>query len=1046
MADGGGSTVLARVGLVALTVAPPGALAAVNPSAVARHPVLAACALVGYEVLVVLTGFAGKVFGELQGRWVTRVADAVDRWLQRRTSRFEQSYRRHVRSTHRFVDLKGLATRGDYTPGLEEVFVDVSVAPGPVHTAEREPLAGAVPGPGARQSIDAFLGEEQGACLALIGAPGTGKTTLLKHLALRLADRSHGRGERPRRDLPVLLYLRDHAEAITADASLTLPQVIAASVGGLEPPEPEGWFEEQLRDGRCLVLLDGLDEVAREEDRRHVSAWAERQIERYERSDFVLTSRPHGYRTAPLNRARVLQVRRFTGEQISRFLHGWYRTIERLSTGVHDAGVENRAAAEAEDLIRRLRDRSMLYDLAANPLLLTMIANVHRYRGALPGSRAELYAEICQVLLWRRAEAKNVATVADEVPGAKKEVVLRELAYTMMAEGRRDIAAGQAAELLAPALARVAATTAPDAFLASVVTSGLLVEREHGLYAFAHLTLQEHLAALHIQHHRLVDTLVAGIDADWWRETTLLYAARTDPAPVVDACLEANTTRTLALAFDCEEQATELSPVTAERLAILRLQFLAEPPGSPRRRLMTAVTVTRQLRDTIRLNDDAQVTVRPVTRELYALFSGKPAGERPTDPAVGITRTEAVELVTWINGLLPEGTTVRLPTYAEVTDPAFTLTSRSPEHSVWHAAMESGVPPGLWVPDGLPHPWSGGTSVPEGLDLVALTATLARVRGLHDDEFTAPDYDPDATIALTLALARNLDRAVRLGLDHVDGLYVDLRDVLSVIGPFQHADGRLYRAARVAADRLAGDAQDGSEVLPAAREIADVVAARLTDLPLAHGMALEILLATGYAPAPAPAPLSGVIARSRAIADDLDRLYPAPPAETDLLEAAFSANRLLWWLMVGEPDPPPRDRRRPRASDSSVADPLSAQMRQLLTVYDDEITPTLEEAVAHTPTSDNRPKYGGVLMSRLARQLESLARSLPDPDTGEGLWRVHVAHMEGVAFTLAAVADDDDFAPALAALYRRVGAGLQVLRHRAEGRITPTETLILIRT
>ncbi|MEU9411911.1 NACHT domain-containing protein [Streptomyces sp. NPDC048281] len=1036
MGDGGGSAVLARVGLVALTVAPPGALAAVYPSAVARHPVLAACALVGYEVLVVVTGFAGKVFGELQGRWVTRVADAVDRWVQRRTSRFEQSYRRHVRSTHRFVDLKGLATRGDYTPGLEEVFVDVSVAPGPVHTAEREPLAGAVPGPGARQSIDAFLGGEQGACLALIGAPGTGKTTLLKHLALRLAGDSHGR-------VPVLLYLRDHAEAITADPSLTLPQVITASVGGLEPPEPEGWFEEQLRDGRCLVLLDGLDEVAREEDRRHVSAWAERQVERYERNDFVLTSRPHGYRTAPLNRARVLQVRRFTGEQISRFLHGWYRTIERLSTGVHDAGVETRAAAEAEDLIRRLRDRSVLYDLAANPLLLTMIANVHRYRGALPGSRAELYAEICQVLLWRRAEAKNVATVADEVPGAKKEVVLRELAYTMMAEGRRDIAAGQAAELLEPALARVAATTGPDAFLASVVTSGLLVEREHGLYAFAHLTLQEHLAALHIQHRRLVDVLVAGIDADWWRETTLLYAARTDPAPIVEACLAADTTRTLALAFDCAEQATELSPATAVRLDTLRRQLLDEPPGSPRRRLMTAVTVVRQLRDTVRLTDDARVTVRPVTRELYGLFSGKPTGPRPADPAVGITRTEAVELVTWINNLLPEGTTVRLPTYAEVTDPAFSLVSRSPEHSVWHAATESGALPELWVPDGLPHPWSGGTSVPEGLfDLVAVTATLARVRGLHDAEFAGPDYDPDATIALTLALARNLDRAVRLGLDHVDGLYVDLRDVLSA--PFQHADGRLHRAARGAADQLAAGAQDGSEVLPAVQVIADLVADRPTDLPLAHGMALEILVASGYVPAPPPE----VTARSRAFADDLDRLYPAPPAETDLLEAAFSAHRLLHWLTLGEPDPPPQNRRRPRASDSSVADPLSAQTRQLLTVYGDEITPTLEEAVAHASTvSDNRPMYeGGVLLSRLARQLDSLARSLPDPDAGEDLWRVHLAHMEVAAFTLAAVADDGAFAPALASRCRRVAAGLQILRHRAEGKITPTETLILIRT
>ena len=53
-----------------------------------------------------------------------------------------------------------------------------------------------------------------------------------------------------------------------------------------------------------------------------------------------------------------------------------------------------------------------------------MIANVHRYRGALPGSRADLYAEICQVMLWRRQEAKNLPA---GLAGDKKEALLRGL-------------------------------------------------------------------------------------------------------------------------------------------------------------------------------------------------------------------------------------------------------------------------------------------------------------------------------------------------------------------------------------------------------------------------------------------------------------------------------------------------------------------------------------------------------------------------------------------------------------------------------------------
>ena len=40
--------------------------------------------------------------------------------------------------------------------------------------------------------------------------------------------------------------------------------------------------------------------------------------------------------------------------------------------------------------MRRLKQAPALYDLTVNPLLLTMIANVHRYRGTLPGSMRAL--------------------------------------------------------------------------------------------------------------------------------------------------------------------------------------------------------------------------------------------------------------------------------------------------------------------------------------------------------------------------------------------------------------------------------------------------------------------------------------------------------------------------------------------------------------------------------------------------------------------------------------------------------------------------------
>ncbi|MES4901855.1 MULTISPECIES: NACHT domain-containing protein [unclassified Streptomyces] len=734
MAGGGkGAELLTRIGLAAASVGPPAVLGAKFWSSAAAHPVAALLLFLAYEAALAAVAFAAKVYGKVADRWVDRAADAVDRRLKWRISRVERDYRAYVLRHHRFIDLKGLATRGDYTPGLEEVFVDVSLVPRPAHEASQEPLAGPVlwPLPGGtdggvpvRRSIREFIGRPEGAALAVIGAPGTGKTTMLKHLALGLARERGGRG---RRDLPVLLLLRDHAGAITANPALTLPEVIGASLR--RPPDDElpGWFDRQLQDGRCVVLLDGLDEVAREEDRRNVSKWVEEQIEQYEPNDFVLTSRPHGYASAPVNRARVLQVRRFTGEQITRFVHGWYRAIERLSTGTDDAAVADRAEEGARDLLARLHARPVLYDLAANPLLLTMIANVHRYRGALPGSRAELYGEICEVLLWRRQEAKGATAAPDELSGAKKELVARELAYVMMADRLRDIRGEYASEVLRPVLLRVAATMSSREFLEAMAASGLLVERERGLYAFAHLTLQEHLAALHIQHRGLVDVLVAGVDDDWWRETTLLYAARVDPAPVVEACLaeESLTINKLALAFDCEEEATELAPATAVRLGALRHQLMEGPVDSPRRRLMTGVTLARSLRQAVRLGEDTLVCARPVTKEVYRLFAAErdtPAAPGLTDGpaddvAVGMTRTEAVAFVRWVNARAGGEFGYRLPTRAEAEDEAFGLVLGPGDRPVWcqdDPGAGPDAPPLLWVPDGAGHPWAVPAGAADG--------------------------------------------------------------------------------------------------------------------------------------------------------------------------------------------------------------------------------------------------------------------------------------------------------------------------------------------
>jgi predicted NACHT family NTPase len=270
-------------------------------------------------------------------------------------------------------------------------------------------------------------------------------------------------------------------------------------------------------------MLDGLDEVDDPDLRRKVVRWVERQAEFLGANRFLVSSRPNGYRDNPLAGFTALQVLPFKPEQVDRFVRNWYFANEVVAHQKNDPGVRMEADKGADELLGRLRSSSALQDLAVNPLLLTLIATVHRYRSQLPGRRVELFAEICDVFLGKRQQAKGLEL---DLTPAQKVRVLRVLAYEMMCREVREIAAPAAADLIAPVLKLVAPNTEASAFLRMIEdSSALLIQKESGVYGFAHLTFQEYLTSFHIKEEKLVVQLVGNVDRTWWHETARLYAA-----------------------------------------------------------------------------------------------------------------------------------------------------------------------------------------------------------------------------------------------------------------------------------------------------------------------------------------------------------------------------------------------------------------------------------------------------------------------------------------------------------------------------------------
>ncbi|MFG2954905.1 NACHT domain-containing protein [Streptomyces sp. NPDC048291] len=848
------------VGLVTAAVLPPAVIAGLWRDLVTSHPLIAAVLLLVYEGVLGLAAFVWGIAQEVAKRWQHRLVERVDQALWQRLSRFPRRYRAALLGSLRFVYLKDLKTPGYYAPELDEIYIDLRLARQLPERVEQSFLARFPQDATARLGLDEFLDSDHPVILAIVGAPGSGKTTLVRRTARQICQAPRGR----RRPVPILLFLRDHVTTVLASAQVTLADLVRTTLErGVD--EPTGWFEQRLRDGECVVLLDGLDEVAKEEERLVMAAWVERQVAQYPANDFVVTSRPQGYIAAPVDGAAVLQVRSLTDDQVTKFVHSWYFAVLRHFPDREESDVRREAQSAADDLLARLNNAPSLLDLTVNPLLLTMIANVHFYRGALPGSRAQLYDEICQVILWRRQEFKRIGS---ELRGEQKEILLRRLAFSMMDQRVRDLPRSLVLAEIEPMLRRMPTSQTAAEFLAEAGSSGLLVERESGQYSFAHQTFQEYLAAAHLHDVGGSGLLAGTVDDVWWRESTLLYVIGSDADAVVEACLSSGSVTALSLAFDCAEQGCHLAPELRERLDGLLASALGPGTDRDRLRLMASVMATRQLRQLVRTQAGGHICTRPVTRGLYRLFrldcdvpppdrpgvdgatGATPADRRDAEPPVtGVRAAEAVAFVGWVNGITSDDPGYRLPTQRELQDPAVLRALTFVRHgagsrSFWLMPDREPERPQLWPVPGSPHPYA--------MDAVTLkrhvSEDMRRARTALVRLLLVRGVVSLRVLSHTLDLAPTHGVAAADALDHTHDLVRTLRHTVALdpglrgqlTAAFALAEdlgGTLRRARR--RDRSGGIAAALEHRLVSALEVRrDGAQADVLDLVLPPGMAV----------------------------------------------------------------------------------------------------------------------------------------------------------------------------------------------------------------
>ncbi len=375
--------------------------------------------------------------------------------------------------------------------------------------------------------------------LTIIGGPGSGKTTLTRWLAVIFARREQAKpenlGAAPADDrLPVVLELRRFAERFVSLSQQPAVPDLAAEIASFisqhayYPETPTAFIQQALADGRCLLLLDGLDEIADLKARQllgdAIHAFLQHTTQGYRDNLLLVTSRPHGYHSISLSAFQECEVKSFSPDDVASFIHHWYATA-----------YGDQEQSEAADLIAAIQDNERVGELATNPLLCTIIAIVYRNNRVLPNRRVELYLKCCEALLdtWERNKAFKESGLIGGYDWQTKLELLAPVAYWLHSEVERlaapeaDFVTQLAQVLRAKQLGDAAQAEQTARQFIEVIRdrSGLLQGRGDGTLEFTHRTFQEYLAARYIAaqpYPGYIDWVMVHLHEAWWREVHLL--------------------------------------------------------------------------------------------------------------------------------------------------------------------------------------------------------------------------------------------------------------------------------------------------------------------------------------------------------------------------------------------------------------------------------------------------------------------------------------------------------------------------------------------
>lgn len=360
------------------------------------------------------------------------------------------------------------------------------------------------------RTLDAEKAVKEHNRIVIVGAPGAGKTTLLKHLALISCKENLEKQEWT--NVPVHIILRCFSES-----NKDMREYIDEVFEHFGFPKAKDILENDLKEGKYRLLLDGFDELATKERQGEVAKQIHRFIALYPKVQIIVTSRIAGYHDE-LKGFTKQEIMPFNDKQIEKFIDNWFSKTN---------------PAKAKSMYNAIKENGQIKAIARNPLMIAIIATIYEEDRELPKKRAELCRRCVEVLLNRWDVQKRLK---NKYSSEEKEFILRKLAFYGHTKNKRILTEEEVMGIIHEHLSQLQLKKKDAKPIIDEIwkRSNILRQISMHSYDFLHLSFQEYFTALELKEQENgISTIIKNISKPWWEEPLLLYVGISNDASVL---------------------------------------------------------------------------------------------------------------------------------------------------------------------------------------------------------------------------------------------------------------------------------------------------------------------------------------------------------------------------------------------------------------------------------------------------------------------------------------------------------------------------------